>query len=375
MKKYVSGKRITQGTYSCFVPELINRDWTLDDVEIVNLLGQAERAIGKLDMFSDYIPNINLFIRMHVVKEATQSTKIEGTQTNFEEALRNRDDIPQWKRDDWDEVQNYIKALELAMDKMSELPFSSRLIKLIHHTLLQGVRGEHKLPGEFRTSQNWIGGASIGDATFIPPTHNLVPEFMGDMEMFAHNSDIALPELIKIAIIHYQFETVHPFLDGNGRVGRLLIPIYLVNKGLLKSPALYISDFFERNRKLYYDNLTAVRTDNNLKQWIKFFLVGIIEISQRGIDTFDAILKLRREVDEKISSLKGKSYSANKVVNYLYQNPLVNAYRVADLIEKTPASAYKLIEDLERLGILIETTGGKRDKQYLFAEYLAIFNK
>lgn len=373
MNKFVSGKKVNQGYYSCFMPELINRQWQLDDVEIINLLGKAERAIGKLDMFSDYIPNMDLFINMHVVKEATQSTKIEGTQTNFEEALKSRDEIPQYKKDDWDEVQNYIKALHFAMDKMAELPFSSRLIRIVHNTLLLGVRGEHKMPGEFRTSQNWIGGASINDATFIPPIHTVVPELMGDIEKFAHNSDVVLPELIKIAIIHYQFETVHPFLDGNGRVGRLLIPIYLVSKGILKSPTLYISDFFERNRKLYYENLMAVRTDNNIKQWVKFFLVGITEISRKGVNTFDAILKLQREVESKINTLKSKSYSANKVMNYLYQNPFINAQKVAELTGKTPASAYKLIEDLVRLNILNEITGGKRSKQYVFNEYLKIF--
>ncbi len=374
MNNYVSGNYVNQGLYSCFMPEYINRDWILDDVEIIRLLGRAERVIGKLDMFSDYIPNIDLFIRMHVVKEATQSTKIEGTQTNFEEALKSREEIPQGKRDDWDEVQNYIKALGIAMETLPSLPFSNRLIKNVHHALLQGVRGEHKLPGEFRASQNWIGGASINDAKFVPPAHHMVPELMSDIEKFAHNGTIHLPELIKIAIIHYQFETVHPFLDGNGRVGRLLIPIYLVDKGLLKAPALYISDFFEKNRSLYYDNLMAVRTDHQLKQWIKFFLVGISEISQRGIETFDAILKLQRTVEEKVNRLKGKSFSANQVVNYLYQHPFVNAYKVAMITGKTPASAYSLIKDLQRLGILVEITKGKRDKQYAFAEYLAIFN-
>jgi len=375
MKNFKAGKYLNQGFYSCFMPEYINREWLLDDVELINLLGQAERAIGKLDMFSDYIPNIDLFIRMHVVKEATQSTKIEGTQTNFEEALQSREDIPQEKRNDWDEVQNYIRALGLAVDRMSILPFSGRLIRSIHKELLQGVRGEHKLPGEFRTSQNWIGGASINDAAFIPPVHTEVPGYISDIELFSHNNQVKLPELIKIAIIHYQFETVHPFLDGNGRVGRLLIPVYLVEKGILKKPTLYISDFFERNRRLYYDNLMRVRTDNNIWQWIKFFLVGIIEVSKNSIEAFDAILKLQKETDAKLNTLKSKTYSANAVLNHLYQNPFVNAYKVAELTGKTLASSYRLIEDLVRLGILVETTGGKRGRQYVFLEYFKIFSK
>lgn len=375
MKRFVSGKYVNQGYYSAFTPTFINNEWMLDDMDLIQLLGKAERAVGKLDMFSEYIPNIDLFIRMHVYKEATQSTKIEGTQTNIEEALQKREDVPEKRRNDWDEVQNYVKSLNYAMEEMAKLPFSGRLIKKIHHILLQGVRGEYKMPGEFRTSQNWIGGATINDAVFVPPVYTSIPEYISDIEKFAYNESIKLPELIKIAIIHYQFETIHPFLDGNGRVGRLLIPIYLVSKNLLKVPVLYISDFFERHRQLYYDNLMKARTDNNIFQWIKFFLAGIIEISESGVSTFDAILKLQRETEEKINTLKRKASNANKVVNELYINPFINASKIMELTNITAASAYQLIRDMEELGILQEVTGGKRDRQYVFSEYLQIFLK
>lgn len=373
MKQFSAGKYVSQGYYSAFEPEYINREWHIDDNELIRLLGEAERAIGQLDMYSGYIPDIKLFIRMHVVKEATKSSKIEGTQTNIEEVLQNRDDLPEQKRNDWDEVQNYIKSLDFALDDMSIPPFSGRLIKDIHRVLLQGVRGAHKLPGEFRTSQNWIGGASISDAVFIPPPSNMVPEYISDIEKFAHNDGLHLPELIKIAIIHYQFETVHPFLDGNGRVGRLLIPIYLVSKGLLKVPVLYISDFFERNRQLYYDNLMKVRTSDDIMQWIKFFLVGIKETSENGIKTFDAILKLSREVESKLNSLKSKASKAHLIINHLYSFPYIDAAGVREITKLTPASVYQLIKSLENIGILTEITGGKRDKQYVFNEYLNIF--
>ncbi|RZK64284.1 MAG: Fic family protein, partial [Pedobacter sp.] len=226
---------------------MINKEWQLNNMEIIQLLSIADRQLGRLDMYSEYV-NIDLFIRMHIAKEATQSSKIEGTQTNMEEAFLSKEEVTQEKRDDWEEVQNYISAMNEAVILLHSLPFSSRLIKETHKILLTGVRGKHKLPGEYRTSQNWIGGATLNDATFIPPIHSNIPELMSDLEKFANDEFNPLPDLIKIAIIHYQFETIHPFLDGNGRVGRLLITLYLVARGILKQPILYLSDFFERNR-------------------------------------------------------------------------------------------------------------------------------
>jgi Fic family protein len=221
MKYFKSGQYISQGYYKSFQPEFINRQLQIDDMGILQLLSQADRELGRLDMYSKYIPNIELFISMHVLKEATQSSKIEGTQTNMDEALLDKEDLPVDKRDDWEEVQNYIKAMEWAIEHLDKLPFSSRLIRETHRVLLQGVRGEKKQPGEFRISQNWIGGATINDAVFIPPVHSSVPELMSDIEKFIHNEEIHIPELLKIGLVHYQFETIHPFLDGNGRVGRL----------------------------------------------------------------------------------------------------------------------------------------------------------
>src|SRR5690606_10495192 len=252
MQNFKSGTYINQGYYKSFQPTNINKKWVLDDMELIHLLSKADRQLGRLDMYSEHIPDIDLFISMHVLKEATQSSKIEGTQTNMEEALLDKKNVSHENRDDWEEVQNYISAMHNAIEMLGKLPFSSRLIRETHKTLLQGVRGEHKLPGVFRTSQNWIGGASIDDAVFIPPVHTSINDLMSDLENFAHNKDAYFPDLLKIAIIHYQFETIHPFLDGNGRVGRLLITLYLVDKDILKKPILYLSDFFERNKTLYY---------------------------------------------------------------------------------------------------------------------------
>jgi len=373
MKKFQSGRYVQQRHYKSFQPNSINRAWVLDNMELIQLLGQADRELGRLDMYSDYIPNIDLFISMHVMKEATQSSKIEGTQTNMEEALLEKEDVALDKRDDWEEVQNYVAAMNEAIAKLQTLPFSARLVRETHKTLLRGVRGKHKQPGEFRHSQNWIGGATINDAVFVPPVHTSIAELMGDIELFVHNNTQYFPELLKIALVHYQFETIHPFLDGNGRVGRLLITLYLISKGILKQPVLYLSDFFERNRMLYYDNLMRVREKNDLLQWFKFFLVGIIETAKSSISTFDNILKLQKQVDSQIQSLGSRTANAQKVLHYLYQRPMIDAAKVGEVAEISPASAYKLIVDLEQFGMLKEITGSKRGKMYVFAAYLQLF--
>jgi len=373
MRQFKSGQYISQGYYKSFQPEFINRQLQVDNMEILQLLSQADRELGRLDMYSKYIPNIELFISMHVLKEATQSSKIEGTQTNMDEALLEKEDLPLDKRDDWEEVQNYIKAMEWATEHLDKLPFSSRLIRETHRVLLQGVRGEKKQPGEFRISQNWIGGATINDAVFIPPVHSSVPDLMGDIEKFIHNEEFHIPELLKIGLVHYQFETIHPFLDGNGRVGRLLIPLYLVSKGILQRPVLYLSDFFERNRQLYYDNLTIVREKNDLGQWYKFFLVGVIETAKNGIVTFDNILQLQKQIDIDIQKLGSRALKAKKVIDYLYKKPMITADKVSEIASISMPSSYKLISELEKLNILQEKTGGQRSRVYAFDNYIKLF--
>lgn len=374
MKNFVSGKKINQGYYKSFQPNFINKDWKIDEMEILSLLSKADRQLGRLDTFSQYV-NLDLYISMHIVKEATQSTKIEGTQTNIEEAFLEKEEIALDKRDDWEEVQNYITAMKTAVKDLDNLPISSRLIKKTHKTLISGVRGEHKLPGEYRKSQNWIGGATINDATFIPPVHTSVEEFMSDLEKFANDDFNFLPDLLKIAIIHYQFETIHPFLDGNGRIGRLLIPVYLVSKGILNQPILYLSDFFEKHRSLYYDNLMRVRTHNDLTQWFKFFLTGVIETAKIGVETFDGILKLQKDLEEKLISHKGNTDDARKIIASLYENPITDAQNVEKIIEKSYVSAYKQIAILENLKIIREITGYQRRKIYVFDDYLKLFKK
>lgn len=373
MKNFQSGRLVQQAHYKSFQPTPINRAWSIDDMGLIQLLGQADRELGRLDMYSEYIPNIDLFIRMHVLKEASQSSRIEGTQTTMEEALLDKEDVAPEKRDDWEEVQNYVAAMNQAVDRLQKLPFSARLMRETHKTLMQGVRGKHKQPGEFRHSQNWIGGATIDDAVFIPPSQETIGELISDIEKFVHNEQAYFPELLKAALVHYQFETIHPFLDGNGRVGRLLITLYLVSRGILKQPVLYLSDFFERNRQLYYDNLMRVREKNDLRQWFSFFLVGVIETAKSSTATFDNILKLQKQVETQLQTLGSRTANAQKVMYYLYQRPVIDAAKAGEVAEVSAASAYRLIADLEQFGILKEVTGAKRGKMYVFEAYLKLF--
>ncbi len=292
----------------------------------------------------------------------------------MEEALLAKEDVPLDKRNDWMEVHNYINAMNEAIKMLEELPFSSRLIRNVHKVLLSGVRGEHKQPGEFRKSQNWIGGASINDAIFVPPVHTSIPDLMNDIDEFVHNDKLLIPELLKIALIHYQFETIHPFLDGNGRTGRLMITLYLVSKGILKRPILYLSDYLEKHRNSYYTNLTQARTENDITSWFRFFLTGVIETADNGVKTFENILCLQKEYEEKIKSLGSRSANALKVVTELYKRPIASANWIAEIADISTASAYKLIRNLEEVGILSEVTGSKRGRIYILKKYVDIFN-
>lgn len=372
MKNFTSGTNQNQGYYKSFQPNPINRNWIIDDMNVISLLSVADRQIGRLDMYSEYV-NLELYTQMHIAKEATQSSKIEGTQMNIEEAFLPKEDVAQEKRDDWEEVQNYIRAMNQAVEMLSDLPFSSRMIKKTHKILLQDVRGENKTPGDYRSSQNWIGGVSINDAIFVPPIQTTVNELISDIEKFANDEHNPMPDLLKAALIHYQFETIHPFLDGNGRVGRLLITLYLVNKGILKRPVLYLSDFFERHRSLYYDNLMRVRTHNDIAQWFKFFLTGIIETAKKGVGTFNEVMVLSRAVEEKISKFGIRSADAHKVIQFLYESPVIDAQKTSKIIGKNPQSAYQLIQKMEDAKILKEITGAQRNRLYIFADYLKIF--
>lgn len=373
IESFIAGHWQNRYQYKSFEPTHINTSWVWEEPKINTMLERATKALGELNAFSLIVPDIDLFIQMHITKEAQTSSKIEGTQTQLDEALMPEEQIQPEKRDDWREVQNYIKAMNQAVNSLKELPLSNRLLKETHHTLISGARGKHKLPGEFRSSQNWIGGSGLMDAAFIPPHHEGVPELMSDLEQFWHNDEIFVPHLIRIAISHYQFETIHPFLDGNGRVGRLLIPLYLISHGVLEKPSFYISDFFERNRASYYDALMAVRLRNDLLHWVLFFLNGVEETAKKGCQTFRQILSLQQEMQTAVMAMGKRAEIAGSLLKQLYTQPVQTAQNVEKILDISPSTANSLLKEFEKIGILQEITGNKRSRMYAMTRYLAIF--
>lgn len=373
VEQFSSGQWLQQYQYKSFSPTPINCEWQWLDPQLNTLLERASRALAELNALSLMVPDVDLFIRMHIAKEANTSSRIEGTQTQMDEAIMRKEQIAPEKRDDWQEVQNYIEAINTAVEDLQQLPLSIRVLKQTHAVLMQGVRGDHKMPGDFRTSQNWIGGSNLNNAVFVPPHPSEVPDLMGDLEKFWHNEQVQVPDLIRIALSHYQFETIHPFLDGNGRIGRLLITLYLVDKGLLHKPALYLSDFFERNRGAYYDALTVVRSSNDLLHWLRFFLTAVVETATSSKNTFMAIMTLRHEVEHQILTLGKRAENAKKLLLHLYQRPMVSIGDVSEILDVTHPSAAALVKQLESLDILVETTGYGRNRLYLFQRYFDLF--
>lgn len=362
--------------YRAFLPAPICHEWIITDPRLATLLGEADRALGELSAFSQLIPDIDFFISMYVAKEATQSSRIEGTQTNIEDAFKAADDLKPEDVDDWGEVQNYIRAINSAIASLDRLPLSNRLLRQTHAILLDGVRGENKMPGEFRRSQNWIG-VSLRDAVFVPPHHEHVPDLMRDLERFLHSTDIHVHPLIRIAIAHYQFETIHPFLDGNGRLGRLMISLFLASQKLLPKPALYLSDYFERKKTAYVDHLMAVCEGHHLDTWLMFFIHGVVETARASANTFRDILKLKARIDTDVLPGFSSRRQANiqLVMRNLYAWPVVDVAQITEWIDGTTNTASALVNDLVQYGVLVELTQQRRNRLFMFKDYVALFRR
>lgn len=371
-----SGRYESRYEYQAFLPEPICHEWVIADPELSDLLGRADRALGELNAFSQLIPDIDFFIRMHVAKEATQSSRIEGTQTNIEDAFKDAGDLNPEQRDDWAEVQNYIRAINTAIAALETLPLSSRLLRETHAVLMAGVRGERKQSGEFRVSQNWIG-VSLKNAVFVPPHHEHVPVLMSDLERFLHADNMFVHPLVRIAIAHYQFETIHPFLDGNGRLGRLMISLYLASGGLLHKPALYLSDYFERNKTAYIDHLMAVRQGNRLREWLVFFMFGVEETARASASVFRAALDLKQRIEREVLPRFSarRQDNAQALMRQLYARPVIDVKGAMEITGASTNTAAALIDDMVTFGVLAEVTGQRRNRLFVFRDYLDIFRQ
>jgi Fic family protein len=369
--------RKQQTGYKAFIPKPLPPKPSIQtEGDMQALLSKADMAIARLDGIGHILPNIDLFIAMYVRKEALLSSQIEGTQASMENLFEYEKGEKLANTNDVDEVVNYIKALNIGIEGLKKLPMSLRLIKDIHKVLMTGVRGGKKMPGQFRRTQNWIGpaGCTLEDASFIPPPPNDAKDAMGALEKYMHSKP-TMPLLIDCALIHYQFETIHPFLDGNGRLGRLLITYFLIWKGVLHRPLLYISYFFKKRQQEYYDRLSLVRENGDYEQWVRFFLDGVIETSEDAVKASRKILELQARHRELLWKKKISSPLAVGILEKLYRNPYISVNYIADEFAISFQAASTLVSQLEKAGILKEITGRKRDKRYIYADYLNILSE
>jgi Fic family protein len=387
MANQVAGTRTRAGSYQrqptgyrAFVPApLPPRPPVRLDGELHLLLSRADRALGRLDGSVQTLPNPGLFVFMYVRKEAVLSSQIEGTQSSLQDVLAAEADLfgPDTRPRDVDEVLNYVQAMNYGLQRLADLPISVRLIREIHERLMRGVRGSRLTPGELRHSQNWIGagGCTLNEATYDPPPPELVPEALGELERFLHEND-DLPALVKIGLAHVQFETIHPFLDGNGRVGRLLITFLLTESGILHKPVLYLSHYFKRYRQKYYDLLQAVRDQGDWEAWLAFFLRGVAEVSAEATDTARRILALREQHRSAITTQLGRAAgNGHRVLESLFDRPIVSVAEARMLTGTSYQAANGLIARLVELGILQEMTGFTRNRRFRYEPFVRLFTE
>ncbi len=379
MQKNRAGRYVKQlAGYKAYISKLLPPTPPIKyDGELRNLLSEADRALAKLDGITTVLPNPELFIAMYVKKEALLSSQIEGTQASLEGILRFEANLePSEDINEIKEVVNYIKAMNYGINRLKNIPLSNKLIKEIHKILIKGTRGTLKTPGEFRKTQNWLGpqGANLSEATFVPPPPDTVINLMSNLEKFIHSRD-EIPPLIKISLIHAQFETIHPFLDGNGRVGRLLITFYLFWEKILSRPLLYLSFYLKKNRIEYYDWLMKIRLNGDWEGWLKFFLKGIKEVSEEAANSAGKIIILKEIILKKLFDKKVSSIYAVEFLNLLFRKPIITSQELIKELETSKETANQIVKKFEEIEILKEISGKKRYKKYIFSDYVNIIKR
>jgi Fic family protein len=373
--QYLRSSAVGGEHYNTYIPPKLPPTPPLDMQEIYPLLDQANTALGRLDGISFFLPDTSLFLYMYIRKEAVLSSQIEGTQSSLSDLLLfETEEAPGVPLDDVTEVSCYVAAMDYGIQRLKEFPLSLRLLREIHEKLMNNARGGHKQPGEFRTSQNWIGGSRPGNAMFVPPPPERLMECLGDFEKFLHDENVRLPALVKAAIAHVQFETIHPFLDGNGRLGRLLITFILCVDGVLKEPLLYLSFYLKANRQAYYDHLQSIRQTGDWEAWIKFFLTGVIETSNQAVETARSILQLLNADREKIEQSAKSKASVLTVHGYLQRHPISKPGKISEACGISLPTALRALSVLEELGIVKEVTGKERYKVFSYHAYLDILS-
>lgn len=374
IKYFKSGDYSNQHGYMSFYPNPIDGDWNINIPEIITLLEEASLKLGALNAYINLVPEVGVFINMFVLKEACHSCSLAGNKLRIEDAILNLKDISPDLKNNWQEVHNYTQLLNASFGKADKPNLSIKHIKDSHKLLLKGVKTKNKSSGEFRQTHSWIGGDNIKDAVFVPPHHVLIMECMTDLLKFLNNAEIKVPRLIRIGIAYYQFETIQAFPDRNGGIVRLMILFYFKEQKLLNKTGLFLSEYFEKHKQHYEDLLLAVSLNNKLEQWLIFFLKGIIESAQKSVDIFNLIIFLRDKVEKRILLSSGKRLpNAKLLLSYLYLKPIVTVADVMVNLKLTKQTANVLIADFFEMGILKEQTGGKRNRVFVFEEYLNYF--
>lgn len=376
LEDYKVGRYIRMEGYRSLILSKINYDWEWEDSKLSLLVAEANRLIGEISIYSKLLPNVDVYIKMLSRIEANSSNRIEGAKTTIEEELLGEDNIEEEKKEDLARAKRYIEAINHGAERIKDGGnVCTKLMKELHKILMQEEDIDHKLIGKVRNMQNWVGGDSIENAEYVPPPYTEIEECLADFEEFANNEEIDTPHIVKLAILHYQFETIHPFLGGNGKIGRMIIPFYMKSKGMLNKPCLYLSEYLEKNKDRYFEELMNVRDKNNIIDWIKFFLESVIQTAKLTEKRFEKLSKFYDEIENLALDLPVKPENAFRVINVLFEEPIIDRTKLGELAGVKEGTMRTIINSLTEMGVIDKINGNDKSKIIVFKEYMDIFFK